>query len=239
MDPEKEKNYYISQKPKMMKGFDKTSKAMRSVLQRHYNQSDTDRLITNARYEYEAIIPTLSYIGGKKNFNEFSYIGSAQLLALIRTLEKEGANVRDIGEILFESFKEYSESMPGFIRWFFRRTFTTSSGRKKLMRSAERSQARKYPDDWVFEYVKGDGKSFDIGLDYSECAICKLYKREGAERYLPYMCIGDYPMFKTLGIGFKRTQTIGNGGAFCDFRLLDGASTKNGWPPEDLEEFKH
>ena len=239
MDPETRKKYYISMKPKLMKKFDKASKVMKNVLQEHYNKSETEKLIMNARDEYETLIPHLPYIGGKDNIHDFNLIGSAWMLALIRTLEKEDVSVRDIGKILYDTLEEYFESMPGAMKWLFRRTFFSKSGGKRWIRNAEKSQARKYPGDWVFEYVKGDGETFDFGLNYTECGISKFYKQQGAEKYIPYMCLGDYPMCKTLGIGLKRTQTIGNGDSLCDFRfILDGA-TPSGWPPENVKEFKH
>ena len=226
-------------KPKLMKNFDKTSKALKNVLKQHYNKSEIEKLITNARGEYEIIIPHIPYIGGKDNIHDFSLIGSTWMLALIRTLEKEDVSVRDIGKIVYDTFEEYFKSMPGVAKWILRRTFFSKSGEKRWMRNAEKSQVLTYPDDWIFEYVKGDDETFDFGIDYTECAINKFYKKQGAEKYIPYMCLGDYPIFKTLGIGLKRTQTIGNGAPICDFRVILKGATPSGWPPENLKEFKY
>ncbi len=45
-------------------------------------------------------------------------------------------------------------------------------------------------------------------------------------------------MYKSLGVGFIRTQTIGNGDPICDFRFKKNIETISGWPPEELEEWK-
>lgn len=238
MSPEEGEEYYIKIKPKLMKNFDKASKYMKKVLEKRFDESKTEEVIMKSRGEYEALIPQLPYIGGKDNIHDFNLVGSAWMLALIQSLEREGLGVRDIGKILYDVFEEYFESMSGFMKWLFRRAFFSKSGVKRWIRYAERSQARKYPGDWVFEYVEGDGKIFDFGLDYTECGICKFYEQQGAEKYVPYLCLGDYPMCQAFGIGLKRTQTIGNGGSVCDFRFRKGGTTPSGWPLDNLEEFK-
>lgn len=238
MNAEEGEKYYVSMKPKLMKNFDKASKFIKKVIERRFGKSKTEKLIMNARNEYIKLIPQMPYIGGKNNMHEFNLIGSAWMLALIRSLEKEGLSDRDIGKILYDSFEEYFNSMPGFMKWLFRRSFFTKTGIKKWIYHAEKSQDRVYPGDWVFEYVEGEGKTFDFGFNYTECGIYKFYKQQGAEKYIPYMCLGDYPMFRAMGIGMKRTQTIGNGGKYCDFRFKKGGITPVGWPPDNLEEFK-
>ncbi len=45
-------------------------------------------------------------------------------------------------------------------------------------------------------------------------------------------------MFKSYNMGFTRTQTIGNGDPICDFRFSKNAQSLNGWPPENLPEWK-
>jgi len=238
MNPRDGKKYYISIKPKLLKNFDKASKYMKRVLEQSFEEQKTEEIIVKAREEYENLIPQIPYIGGKDNMHDFNLIGSAWMLALIRSLEKEGLDAREIGKILYYIFEEYFDSMSGFMKWFFRKSFFSKSGVNRWIRHAEKSQDRVYPDDWVFEYVEGEDKNFDFGFNYTECGIYKFYKKQGAEKYIPYMCLGDYPMFRAMGIGMKRTQTIGNKRKYCDFRFKKGGTTPSGWPPDNLEEFK-
>ena len=238
MNVEEANKYYTDQKPKMMKNFDKASKKMRTILNNHFDETKTKDLILRARNEYESLIPKLSYIGGKSNILDSSYIGGAWMLALIKSLEKEGLNEHEIGKILYETFEEYIGSMSGFMKWLFKKSFFSKSAQKKWMKHAEKSQSRTYKDDWVFEYVEGDGKTFDFGVNYTECAICKLYKKLGADKYLPYVCLSDYPMFRGIGVGLKRTKTIGNDADLCGFRFKRDDITPDIWPPDNLTEFK-
>jgi hypothetical protein len=39
-------------------------------------------------------------------------------------------------------------------------------------------------------------------------------------------------------IRLSRTTTLGNNGPLCDFRFADAGTITEGWPPEDLPEFR-
>ena len=75
-------NYYISQKSKLLRNFDKASKSVKRVLTLRYGDDLTDSIVQNARKEFEAVIPELPYIGGKKNMMTIFLIESAYCLAL-------------------------------------------------------------------------------------------------------------------------------------------------------------
>jgi len=234
----KRANYYLNMKPKLLKDFDKASKVIGKVLEQRFDESTTTQLMVSIRNEYESLIPRLPYIGGKSNINNSGFIESAWVLAMIRSLEKKGLSVHDIGEILYCFSEAWVEFMPRIKKWLTGKMFFSIMIRRRLRKQAQKSQLRTYPDDWVFEYVEGDGETFDFGLDYTECAICKFYREQDAEKYLPFICLGDYPMFRAFGVGMKRTQTIGNGAESCDIRFKRNETTDKGWPPEGLEEFK-
>lgn len=95
-------------------------------------------------------------------------------------------------------------------------------GRKNphgLRQRAERSQLRVYPGDFVFQFIDGAGKGFDFGVDYTECAIVKFLRAEGAAELAPQLCQLDAPMCRALGIGLRRTGTLAAGALRCDFRF--------------------
>jgi hypothetical protein len=238
MEQNSGESYYLNMKPKLMKDFDKMSKLSGKVLGQYFDQSKVNQTLEESRREYEAFIPQLPYIGGKKNSWTFNLVGGAQMLAIIRPLEREGLSVHEIGNIMYETLEAYFESRPRIVNWLTGKFMTSKFFRKKMKKKCADSQLRQYPGDWVAEFVEGEGDRFDFGLDMTECGICKFYKEQGAEEYVPYMCLGDYPQFRAFGIGLTRTQTIGNGAPKCDFRFKKGGKTPRGWPPEELEEFK-
>ena len=60
--------------------------------------------------------------------------------------------------------------------------------KKGLLRSFDRSLAGVRP---ALDRRFGDGQSFDYGVDYFECAGCKLLKAENAFELAPYICAVD------------------------------------------------
>jgi hypothetical protein len=88
-----------------------------------------------------------------------------------------------------------------------------------------RSQQRRYPGDFVLNYVEGDGREFDYGVDYIECANCKFLRAENAFELAPYACATDKPISELMGWGLTRTMTIAEGFSKCDFRFKKGGET--------------
>jgi hypothetical protein len=74
-------------------------------------------------------------------------------------------------------------------------------------------------------YVEGNGRDFDYGVDYSECAICKFLSAQNALELVPYMCATDKIGSELLGWGLSRTMTIAKGDEKCDFRYKKGGTT--------------
>jgi predicted ArsR family transcriptional regulator len=87
------------------------------------------------------------------------------------------------------------------------------------------SQKHKYPGDYVLQYIEGDGKTFDYGIDFLECANCKFLRTMGADELAPYVCAGDKLVSEFLGWGLTRTMTIADGHEKCDFRFKRGGET--------------
>jgi hypothetical protein len=82
-----------------------------------------------------------------------------------------------------------------------------------------------YPDDYVYNFIPGDGKTFDYGVDYIECASCKFLAKHGAPELAPYLCPVDILYSKALGWGLTRTMTLAEGADKCDFRFKQGRPT--------------
>jgi hypothetical protein len=99
--------------------------------------------------------------------------------------------------------------------------------RRRLEKAARDSQERRYPADWVFEIVPGDGQSFDYGKDVTECGIVKYLDAQGADELAPYLCEWDYIMAETLGIQLRRTKTLAWGCDRCDFRMTRDGTTRS------------
>ena len=165
-------------------------------------------------------------------------IMGAIVLSIIRPLEREKLSDHQIGKVIFDAFDGYFKARPFIFRRIIGCLATSKFFIGKMKKQIEASAQRKYKDDFVTEYVESEGEEFDFGYNYIECAIHKLFKKYRVEKFLKYVCLGDYAMFKSLGVGFTRTQTIANGFPVCDFRFVRKGKTFKGWPPDDLPEWK-
>ena len=226
MNKQMVENYYTSRKSKLLKDFDKyTRKHVRKALVSHYGDDLTDTIARETRQEYEALIPHLPYIGGKKNPLTTNLIQCAWGLALYKVLKTHDKTAEEAAKIIYEAVEAQLRSSPKFLlrllgRWMF--------AQYRLKKQAAESQKRRYPEDWVWSFIKGDGKEFDFGMDFTECAICKFFHAQGADEFTPFLCLLDFPMSKAFGTGLVRTMTLAEGAEKCDFRYKRGREVKQG-----------
>ena len=101
---------------------------------------------------------------------------------------------------------------------------------RRLRKRAAESHERRYPGDYVYTFVEGDGETFDFGVDYLECACCKFLQQQGASELGPYICAADLLYSEILDWGLIRTQTLSEGTEKCDFRFKKGGPTRVALP---------
>jgi hypothetical protein len=231
---QKDENVYISRSSKLLKSFDKALKPVRKVFVTNFGDELADRILHDARQEYEALIPELPY-WGKKNMMTGFLIGSSHSLAIYRVLKKHGKSVAEIGKIIYEIVEARFNKFPNPLLWLYGRRKYGKSYRERLKIQAIISQKKQYPGDYVFTYIVGDGKEFDYGYDITECGVCKFLHAQHADELAPFLCLVDFPLSKAFGRGLVRNMTIAEGAEKCDFRYKKGRDTKEGWPPSFLK----
>lgn len=202
-----------------------------------FNESDFDIIKEEVKQEFEKIVPKIPYIGGKKNGLTFNLKGSVLCLAFIKVLEERSFKSRDIGKLLYKIMESYYRSLSTLLKWFFRKLMFSKLAKRKGRKKSLELQKRQYAENWVSEFIDGEGEEYDFGVNYTECGISKLYEKLGVIKYTPYLCLLDYASFGSCGIRMERTQTIGNGANCCDFRFYKKGAIQIGWPPDDLLEF--
>jgi hypothetical protein len=186
--------------------------------------------------EYRRVIPEVPYIGGRRNIYSGDLEASAWFLAVYRVVVRHGGGLDTTGELIHQMVRLEIGRMPQAIRPLIRRYRFSRLRRRRLERAARRSQTRRYPGDWVFEVVDGEGEPFDFGIDMTECGIVKLFHDQGADELVPYLCELDYLMAEAIGIGLGRTRTLAWGCDRCDFRLTRDGETSAVWPPRFVEQ---
>ena len=145
-----------------------------------------EAIVKDAIQRFEVQLPDIPYIGGGENPFTKVLCKVATKLAMYRALRARGASVEEAARLIHLGEVSFYETVP--TRWLMRlqgRLFLTRKGMNLWRRVAATSQERRYPEDWVFEVVEGDGQDFGIGLDCTECGAVKYLDREGAPEYRP------------------------------------------------------
>lgn len=231
-------NYYLSQKKKIMKNFKKIKKSSLFLFEEYYGKNEISLIADEIEAEFEKLLPDLPFIGGKENWTSYALIGSAQVLAMIIILKNRGESREKIGEILYKLMDNLVSSLNPILKFLARKMLFSKKRMRVLKNSSINAKEKEYPEDWVYEFIQGKDDYFKYGYNILECGICKYYKKMGYEEYVPYLCLTDFAKYKALNIRVERTQTIGNGAPMCDFRFYKKGSPVEGWPPENVEEFK-
>jgi hypothetical protein len=186
--------------------------------------------------EYRRLIPEIPYIGGRRNRLSQTLMGTAQSLAVYRVMVRHGGGVEDTGELLNRVIRTETERVPKLLRHLVGRYRFSRLSILQYERAARRSQARRYPGDWVFEVIEGDGTTFDTGIDHTECGIVKFLHAQGADELTPFICDLDYVLAEAMGYGLRRTKTLSWGCDRCDFRYSKHGATSAPWPPQFVEQ---
>jgi pimeloyl-ACP methyl ester carboxylesterase len=206
----------------------------RKPLAEAYGKAAGEAIARDARRRFEVLLPDIPYIGGGGNSMTITLVKVAAKLAMYRALRAHGAAEEQAARLIHLGEMAFYQSVP--MRWVMRvqgRGFLSRRGKDTWRRIAAASQERRYPEDWVYEIVEGDGQEFDFGLDCTECGAIKYLERERAPELAPYLCWSDYPQFAAMGLRLDRTETIAQGGHRCDFRL------SRGQPVQVEPEFLH
>jgi len=186
--------------------------------------------------DFKFIIPNIPWIGGDDNFNTSFLLGGAYSMGLIIPLERAGLSERNIGQVIYLmsrcSFELENEKMKQQGYWM-----KTPQAVEYMRSGAAWSQKKTYERDFVFEFVEPHSDMY-YGINMTECAILKFYRAQHLEKYVKYNCLVDYPMYQAFKLHLDRTETLGNGGACCNFMYLKTGETPDGWPPESRPEFK-
>ena len=227
-------NRYVRHKGRLMRLARFYFRPFRKPLIEAYGKAAGEAIARDALGRFEVLLLDIPYIGGGKNAFTITLVKIAAKLAMYRTLRARGASVEEAARLIHLGEVGFYESVP--TRWLMRlqgRGFLTQKGVDMWRRIAATSQGRRYPGDWVYEVVEGDGSDSGLGLDCIECGAVKYLDREGAPELAEYLCWIDYPQFAAMHLRLDRTETIAQGGQRCDFRV------SRGQPVQVEPEFLH
>jgi hypothetical protein len=239
MEDQGNSDYYLSRIDKYWKQLGRLFKSSEKILPKYLDDIVAVNIRESTYTEFKRILAELPYIGGDGNMLTFTFVSSAAALAYFRVLESHGLPIDTIGKTLNEVYEDVFTSLPGLVRWWLRWSEFSNGHMNKLKIYAMQSQSRKYPGDWVMEYIESDGEDFDFGCNYTECAVLKFYRQMGAQDYMPYICVMDFTMSRALRTGLQRTTTLHYGGDCCDFRYKKNRLGTRALPIENLPEYNN
>lgn len=221
---------YCSRKPALMRSFDKMMAQGRPGLVARYGEEQVERLNRESRQEYEGLIGAIPYIGERNPMLVF-LLPTSRHLAVYRALQRHGRTSEEAGQIVYELGEAAIRAMPYVARWVIGALWFSSLFKRRLRKRAAETAVRPYPDGYVIEFVEGDGRTFDYGIDYLQCAGCQFLEAQGAMEMAPYACAIDKPASEMMGWGLTRTMTLAGGFDRCDFRFKKGGKTRVALPP--------
>ena len=186
-----------------------------------------------------SLLPEVPYIGGERNPLNANLIGAAYEMCFYTLMEERGYDPGQISAIDQRASREITRMEIAAFGLDAARG--DLADKEKLKEGAEFFKQSGFPDNWIYEVVEpGENDNFDIGINYTRCPIVTLFKKHGKEKYLPYICANDFPVFAEMGVSLERTQTMGNGAVLCDFRFKLGVDPKSAIQVdvEHLPEFR-
>jgi hypothetical protein len=216
MDRELNEGYYAARTMELLSGLDEDAARWKPLLAGQHGDDFADKVIRESREEYKALIPRIPYIGGEESFTG-ALLESVRCLAFYRAMKKHGRTAAETGKLLYDAILARADELSAPILLSQRLIPEQLMARRRSR--AARSQERRYPEDYVYQFVAGDGEEFDYGYDFTECAAQKFYRAQGAEEFLPFYCFLDFAYSKVSGLGLTRTMTLAEGHAKCNHRF--------------------
>jgi len=217
--------YYVLQKTRLLKGFDKIAKRAVKYLQAHDTDDSAEIIISETRDNFIQIIPEIPYIGGKQNQFSAVMVINAWIISFFRVMRAQGKTPEEVISICCRVADDYMASLPRIIVWTARKFAFGRLIARKMQQQAIQSRQRQYPQDFVYEYIKGDGKDFNWALEFTECAVNKFYDAQGVEELKPYCNFFDVIYSRYLNMGIDAGRTIGIGCRTCRLEYKKNRAT--------------
>jgi hypothetical protein len=156
-------------------------------------------------------------------------------LALYRSLQSRGETIERAGQLIYRTSEAELLAVPVLARRIAAGRWFSRWFQKRLQSRAAESQSRRFPKGYVLAFVHGDTKTYDYGIDYTECAVYTFLKEQWAAELAPYICAVDKVASQTLGWGLTRTMTLADGKPKCDFRFSSFGHTNVAVPSSVTE----
>jgi len=213
-------NYYITHEKRILREVQMAIPHYKRFVVEAYGPDLSESIVKDTMERFTALLPQTPYIGGDENHLTENLYLTVAMLAFYQALKAHHKPVDEVARIIYKGTASMYSSLPfNVMLWVEGRRIFSRGVLDKLKQRAAASQTRRYPGDWVYEYIPSDGKSFIFGVNYTECGILKYLTAQGAAELAPYLCWLDVPMCAAEHVGLMRTETLAGGDVRCDFRF--------------------
>ena len=130
-----------------------------------------------ARREFDTLIPTIPFIGGRSNPLTWNLETSAMFLALYRALNRHCIGPAEAGALFERMIDRWLGSFPGVLLRLAG-LIPDHAVDPALHPPPGRVVSPTEVSSFLYDFVPS-GARFDWGVDYTECAIVKYYGAQG------------------------------------------------------------
>jgi hypothetical protein len=183
-----------------------------------------DDIITAVDNHYKQISSDVRFATASKNPIDKRLDFCSYFLALIKTLDEQGASFEAIRKICLEITTEYvrpKNKIQQVLRQLPVKLANTRLANIYLKELNKRVSRNANPNGFVANIItdKRETFGFGYGIDIVECGICKLFKKHGYQKYASILCEVDAVTSSLAGLKLVRNGTIALGAKKCDFRF--------------------
>ncbi len=180
--------------------------------------NDVPTALDDIRTRFRELLAVMPDPGFQAPMQRAFSISGAIYIAVYLALQPRGFDAPRVWDVCDAATRTHFERFRGFARW------ASSEGMfSRLTRWLTRSVAKRSQTSavggWVMTYAPPEPGNYDYGVTYSRCAIRDLALAQGAAEFAPYICLADIIGSDQFGWGLRRTETLAQGGKFCDFRF--------------------
>lgn len=212
------REYYGARKGRMLGAMADLSELLEELMAPEYGAAAAAAIAARSVERYREMLETdLPFIGGDENYMQGLLNNASMSMAFCLAMKEHGKSIDDAGRFQYAAIEiayQYTpvppdvEFNPGKIDEY----------RQRQIDLVNFSQKRRYPYNWVSEFVADLPPPFDYGSDNIECGNLKICEHYGIREFTNYLCMLDQILYPWRGQGLVRTKTLAGGDSHCDFR---------------------
>ncbi len=230
--PEAPADYYEAREAALKAAFRLMAEGAEEVWRPEFGAARSRALADEAIEAFDKLFDGFPDVGGDRNWDTQFIPVAGWYVALYRPMRSAGKSAEDVGRLIYELYRRSLEGTPKDETEREGEDLFSPGSLAAMSDWAEWTQKREYPANWVATFVRGDGKEFDYGYDYTECGLVKYFRSQGVPELAPYVCLNDFLKSAAIGSGLRRTRTLAEGDDVCDFRYKKGRPVVQDWDTE-------